>query len=56
MVTHDIHSALFVANRIALLENGKISHIADPKTFLNIDNPTITFLKERYKQRQDKIK
>lgn len=45
-VTHDIHSALFIADRIALLENGVISHVADPDEFLKIDNPTISFLKE----------
>jgi len=50
VVTHDIHSALYVADRIALLENGQISVISDAKTFLTIDNPTITFLKERYKE------
>jgi phospholipid/cholesterol/gamma-HCH transport system ATP-binding protein len=46
VVTHDIHSAIFVADRIALLENGAISHVADPDEFLKIDNPTISFLKE----------
>ena len=46
IVTHDMHSALFIADRLALHEDGKITHIADPKTFMNIDNPTIKFLKE----------
>ncbi len=45
-VTHDIHSALFIADRIALLENGVIAHVAPPDEFLKIDNPTISFLKE----------
>lgn len=45
VVTHDIHSALYVADRLALLENGKISHVETPEKFLNIDNPVINFLK-----------
>lgn len=46
IVTHDIHSALFVADRIALLDDGKISHIADPTTFMEIDDPTVKFFKD----------
>lgn len=45
VVTHDIHSALFVADRLALLENGKISYVDTPDKFLDIDNPIISFLK-----------
>jgi phospholipid/cholesterol/gamma-HCH transport system ATP-binding protein len=45
IVTHDMHSALFVADRLALHQDGKITHIADPKTFLDIDEPNIKYLK-----------
>lgn len=45
IVTHDIHSALYIADRIALIDSGKIIHIADPETFMKIDNPIISFLK-----------
>lgn len=46
IVTHDIHSAIYIADRIALHEDGKISHIATVEEFLKIDNPIISFLKE----------
>ncbi len=46
VVTHDISSALFIADRLALHQDGKIIHIADPETFLAIDDPTINFLRE----------
>lgn len=46
IVTHDLHSALYCADRIALSEDGIITHIAKPDEFLNIDNPIISFLKE----------
>ncbi len=50
IVTHDIHSALFVADRIALLREGKIFTIADPDTFMQVQDPMITFLKETLEQ------
>lgn len=46
IVTHDIHSALYVADRLALSENGRIIHIAPPKEFMKIDHPLIHFLKK----------
>jgi phospholipid/cholesterol/gamma-HCH transport system ATP-binding protein len=46
VVTHDITSALFIADRLALHQDGKIIHIADPETFFAIDDPTINFLRE----------
>ncbi len=46
IVTHDIHSALFCADRIALSENGVITHLAEPDEFMKIDDPIINFLKE----------
>lgn len=46
VVTHDLNSALFIADRLALHQDGQLIHIADPETFMNIDNPIIHFLKE----------
>jgi phospholipid/cholesterol/gamma-HCH transport system ATP-binding protein len=46
IVTHDIHSAIFVGDRIALIEDGVIKHIAEPDAFLKIKDPTIEFLKD----------
>lgn len=46
VVTHDINSALFMADRIALHQDGQIVHIAEPETFMQIDHPTINFLRE----------
>jgi phospholipid/cholesterol/gamma-HCH transport system ATP-binding protein len=46
VVTHDIHSALFIADRLALHQDGKIAYVADPETFMNIDDPVINFLRE----------
>jgi phospholipid/cholesterol/gamma-HCH transport system ATP-binding protein len=46
VVTHDINSALYIADRLALHEEGKIVHIADPTTFFTIDHPTICFLQK----------
>ena len=44
VVTHDIISALYVGNRLALHKEGKIAYIDDPDTFLKIDDPIIHFL------------
>jgi len=49
VVTHDIPSALFVADRLALHQDGQIIHVDKPKKFLQIDDPTIRFLKDTYK-------
>lgn len=45
VVTHDISSALFIADRLALHQDGQIVYIADPDTFMKIDDPTINFLR-----------
>ncbi|HEY5259655.1 MAG TPA: ATP-binding cassette domain-containing protein [Rhabdochlamydiaceae bacterium] len=50
VVTHDILSALCVGTRLALIADGKIVHIADPDTFMKIDNPTIAFLRKTISQ------
>jgi phospholipid/cholesterol/gamma-HCH transport system ATP-binding protein len=44
VVTHDIRSALFIADRLALHKEGTIAHIADTETFLKIQEPDIEFL------------
>jgi len=46
VVTHDIHSALFIADRLALHKDGSIAYVADPATFFTIDDPIIHFLKD----------
>jgi len=46
VVTHDIASALYMADRLALHQDGKIALVADPDTFFKTDNPTINFLRE----------
>lgn len=45
VVTHDMQSALFVADRLALHQDGQIVHIAPKEEFLKIDHPTIQFLR-----------
>jgi len=45
VVTHDIISALYVGDRLALHKDGKIAYIAKPEEFLMIEDPIIEFLK-----------
>jgi phospholipid/cholesterol/gamma-HCH transport system ATP-binding protein len=45
VVTHDIASALYVGDRLALLRDGKIAHIGTPEDFMKIRDPIIDFLK-----------
>ncbi len=52
VVTHDINSALYMADRLALHQDGRIAHIADPLTFMKIDNPIINSLKENMKYKR----
>jgi phospholipid/cholesterol/gamma-HCH transport system ATP-binding protein len=44
VVTHDMFSALYVGDRLALIRDGKIAQLADPDTFIHIDDPLIKFL------------
>jgi phospholipid/cholesterol/gamma-HCH transport system ATP-binding protein len=44
VVTHDMFSALYVGDRLALIRDGKIAHLAEPDEFLKIDDPLIKFL------------
>jgi len=46
VVTHDIASAIYMADRIALHQEGQIAHVAIPEVFLQIDDPTIQFIRE----------
>ena len=46
IVTHDLNSAFFVADRIALHNEGKIAYVAEPEKFMKIDDPIINFLRE----------
>lgn len=45
VVTHDVHSALTVGDRLALLRNGRILHIDTPENFMKINDPLIDYLK-----------
>ena len=56
VVTHDILSALHVADRLALLDQGKIVHIAEPEAFMKIDNPIIEFLRKTITEGPRKIR
>lgn len=47
VVTHDILSALYVADRLALIKDGKIAHIGEPDDFMNISDPFIDFFKNK---------
>ncbi len=46
VVTHDIHAALFIADRLALHKDGQIVYLADPETFMQINDPIINFLRQ----------
>lgn len=55
VVTHDINSALFMADRLALHQDGQIIHVADPVTFMKIDNPIINCLKDNMKYKRKSL-
>jgi len=46
VVTHDIVSSLFVADRLALHKDGVIAYVEKPEDFLQIEDPVIDFLKK----------
>lgn len=50
VVTHDILSALYVGDRLALIRDGKIAYLEDPDTFMRIDDPMIDFLRKTISQ------
>lgn len=50
VVTHDVLSALYVCDRLALHKDGRIAHVDKPDEFLQIDDPMIVFLKKTITQ------
>jgi len=49
VVTHDLHSALSIASRIAMLHGGRIVELTDPEGFVNSSNPEVRdFLDSQY--------
>lgn len=56
VVTHDILSALYVCDRLALMKDGVISHINEPEAFLKTDDPIIEFLRRTISQDPRKIR
>ncbi len=45
VVTHDVASALRIADRLALQKDGKIAFAAQPKEFMKVNDPIIHFLR-----------
>ena len=56
VVTHDMFSALYVGDRLALIRDGKIAHVADPDTFIKIEDPLIKSLCTTISQDPRKLK
>lgn len=50
VVTHDLVSALYIGDRLALLREGKIAHIAEPEDFIKISDPIIDAFKRTLTQ------
>lgn len=49
VVTHDLHSALSIGTRIAMLYRGKVVELATPKEFIKSNNAEVKeFLKSQY--------
>lgn len=49
VVTHDLHSALAIASRIAVIHQGRILEVATPKEFLRSENAVIrAFLEAQF--------
>lgn len=46
VVTHDMRSAYYMADRLALHQEGKITHVAEPDKFFESSDPMIQYLKE----------
>lgn len=46
IVTHDIHSAWFIADRLALHRDGKIIYSNTPEEFIKIEDNDIAYLKK----------
>jgi phospholipid/cholesterol/gamma-HCH transport system ATP-binding protein len=56
VVTHDMFSALYVGDRLALIRDGTIAHIADPEEFIKIDDEMIKQLYGTISQDPRKLK
>jgi len=41
-VTHDLHEALFLGTRIALIEEGRLVALSSPRVFLQSSDPLVT--------------
>jgi phospholipid/cholesterol/gamma-HCH transport system ATP-binding protein len=53
VVTHDLHSALGIGSRIAMLNKGKIIALAEPENFVNSEEPCVkAFLDAQYITRE----
>ena len=53
VVTHDLHSALSIGSRIAMLQDGKIVHISTPEEFIKSTNPGVrSFLEAQFITKQ----
>ena len=49
VVTHDLHSALAIGTRIAMLYNGKVVEVDTPENFIKSDNEVVRgFLEAQY--------
>lgn len=49
VVTHDLHSALAIASRIAMLHEGRVVEVAPPDKFIQSDNEIVqSFLDAQY--------
>lgn len=46
VISHDIITTLYVADRIALIENGVIQFVDKPNAFLDHDHPTINLIRK----------
>lgn len=56
VVTHDMFCALYVGDRLALIRDGKIAHLAQPDDFIKIDDPLIKLLYGTISQDPRKLK
>ena len=53
VVTHDLHSALAIGSRIAMLSGGQFVEVADPAGFIKSDSPVVKkFLESQYITKQ----
>lgn len=50
VVTHDILSSLYVADRLALIKDGKIAYVDQSDLFMKIEDPIIEFLRKTISQ------